>query len=98
MKQLRHENILPFYGISARVSDFCMVFPWYENGNIMEYLKKQPDADRFALVSAFRRFPCTWYSLTPTKQLLNAASGLRFLHEHHLVHGALRPVCKALFY
>jgi len=51
MKQLVHGNIVPFYG-SSTVADFCLVFPWYENGNIMEYLKRKPDISRFALVSA----------------------------------------------
>jgi len=52
MKQLEHRNILPFYGISTTVADFCLVSPWYENGSIMDYLKKQPSIGRFALVSA----------------------------------------------
>ena len=55
MKQLGHDNILPFYGVSTTDYDFCMVFPWYENGNIMDYLKKKPDADKFDLASAFRQ-------------------------------------------
>ena len=50
MKQLDHGNILPFYGVSTAVADFCLVFPWYENGNIMEYLKRKSDANRFSLV------------------------------------------------
>ena len=55
MKQLEHENILPFYGVSTTVSDFCLVFPWYENGNIMKYLKENPDANRFKLASTLRQ-------------------------------------------
>lgn len=55
MKQLEHENILPFYGVSTTISDLCMVFPWYDNGNIMEYLRKKPDANRFDLASIFKR-------------------------------------------
>ena len=55
MKQVKHDNILPFYGVSTTVSDFCMVFPWYENGNIMNYLKKDPDISRFDLASIFRQ-------------------------------------------
>jgi len=57
MKQVEHDNIVPFYGVSIAVSDFCLVFPWYENGNIMDHLKKKPDIDRFDLVSAFRQAP-----------------------------------------
>jgi serine/threonine protein kinase len=55
MKQLNHNNILPFYGVSTTVSDFCLVFPWYENGNVMDYLKNKPGIDRFPLVSTLER-------------------------------------------
>ena len=51
MKHLEHCNIVPLYGVSTTVADFCLVSPWYENGNIMEYLKKNPDVGRFGLVS-----------------------------------------------
>ena len=51
MKHLQHCNIVPLYGVSTTVADFCLVSPWYENGNIMEYLKKNPDVGRFGLVS-----------------------------------------------
>jgi len=55
MKQLEHKNILPFYGVSTTVSEFCLVFPWYGNGNIMEYLKKNPDINQFELASTFKQ-------------------------------------------
>jgi len=48
---MEHENILPFYGVSTPVSDFCLVFPWYSNGNIIEYLKGNPDINQFELAS-----------------------------------------------
>jgi len=57
MKQLEHSNILPLYGVSTNVTDFSLVFPWYENGNIMQYLKRNPDIGRFALVSTFKKVP-----------------------------------------
>ena len=50
MKNIFHENVLPFYGISTSVSKFCRVFPWYENGTVMNYLEENPDADRYDLV------------------------------------------------
>jgi len=53
MKHLEHDNILPFYGVPAVAADLCLVFPWYENGNIVEYLKRKPDIGRFAFVSMF---------------------------------------------
>ena len=57
LKQLEHGNILPFYGVSTTVADFCLVSPWYENGNIVDYVKKKPDVNRFDLASAFGRTP-----------------------------------------
>jgi len=57
MKQLKHENILPFYGVSTTVSDFCLVFPWYENGNIMEYVKRKPGVNQFDLVGTSGQTP-----------------------------------------
>ena len=91
MKQVEHKNILPFYGVSMAFSGFCLVFPWYENGNIMDYLKKKPDVNRFDLASTSSQIPHS-RRLRTREQLSGAANGLRFLHEKRLVHGALRPV------
>ena len=50
---LSHPNILPFYGIyhlkdtQGRIS---FVSPWMENGNVTEYLKRHPLANRLLLV------------------------------------------------
>jgi len=59
MKQVKHDNILPFYGVSATVSDFCLVFAWCENGNIMDYLKKKSDINRFDLASILNQIICS---------------------------------------
>ena len=55
MKQFKHGNILPLYGVPTAVPDLCLVFPWYENGNIIDYLRKNPDSNRFGLVSTLRQ-------------------------------------------
>jgi len=59
MKQVEHNNIPPFYGVTTIDDDFCLVFPWYGNGNIMDHLKKNPDTNRFDLASIFEqtRYP-----------------------------------------
>ena len=49
MKQLKQDNILPFYGVSTDVSNFCLVFPWYENGNIVEYVKLDRYVKRYGV-------------------------------------------------
>lgn len=55
MKQVNHENIIPFYGVLATSTafDFCAVFPWYEKGRIMHHLDLNPDIDRYRLVSPY---------------------------------------------
>jgi len=57
MKDLEHGNIVPFYGVSMTVADFCLVSPWYKNGSITDYLNKKPDVNRFDLASAFVQTP-----------------------------------------
>jgi len=75
MKQLEHDNILSLCGISTTVADLCLVFPWYENGNIVDYLKKTPDANRFDLVSAFEQALCSRYLLVPTNSYQVRSAG-----------------------
>ena len=98
MMRLKHDNIRPFYGVSTIDSDFCLVFPWYENGNIIEYLNKRPDANRFVLVSRFKRDTVLLVLTCIDEQLSDVANGLRFLHENNLVHGALKPVPNLKFF
>ena len=57
MKQIKHRNIATFYGVSTSIANVCLVFAWYKNGNIMQYLKKKPDTNRFDLASSFRQTP-----------------------------------------
>ena len=92
MKQGEHDNILPFYGVSADTLDFCLVFPWYKHGNIMEYLKENPTVNRYELASASKLTAYSQCLLEFHEQLLDAVNGLRYLHNHLVVHGALQPV------
>ncbi|KAJ3564018.1 hypothetical protein NP233_g8566 [Leucocoprinus birnbaumii] len=47
---LRHPNIVPFWGIyypkgtSGRRRRICLVSPWMENGNLVYFLRENPDA------------------------------------------------------
>ncbi|KAG6827960.1 hypothetical protein H0H87_003252, partial [Tephrocybe sp. NHM501043] len=51
--QINHDNILPFYGIfqlekgSARLG---IVSPFLENGNVVEFLRRNPQANRPSLI------------------------------------------------
>ncbi|KAG8960570.1 hypothetical protein FRC00_014711, partial [Tulasnella sp. 408] len=45
---LKHPNILPFLGYQWKDTP-VLVFSWYKNGNISQYLKAHPDFDRLKL-------------------------------------------------
>ncbi|KAJ3576723.1 hypothetical protein NP233_g239 [Leucocoprinus birnbaumii] len=52
--QLQHTNVLPFYGVyhleHSTHNRLCLVSPWMENGNVDEYLAREPNADRMSLI------------------------------------------------
>jgi serine/threonine protein kinase len=70
-RQLSHPNILPFYGIyflkDTLETRFCLVSPWMEHGNVVEFLACQnhmaPYTDATDCVSLVRRFHNIWYSI-----------------------------------
>ncbi|KAK0447534.1 kinase-like domain-containing protein [Armillaria borealis] len=47
-RNLKHPNILPFLGVNLqlRAPNICLVSPWMKNGNINEFLSRNPDRDR----------------------------------------------------
>ena len=70
-RQLSHPNVLPFYGVHFLEDTleirFCLVSPWMENGNIVEFLARRnrmgPDTDATNCVSLVRRFHKIWYCI-----------------------------------
>jgi len=48
--QLSHPNLLPFYGIFSFNGRISFVAPWMVHGDITEYLKNHPTANRVLLV------------------------------------------------
>ena len=50
-KWVRHENILPFVGVSLKPPPFSIVSERMENGNIMNFIKAHPNYNRPGLVS-----------------------------------------------
>jgi serine/threonine protein kinase len=65
------------------------------NGDLTQYIKSNPNADRLRIVSAF-----CWLSsiVLSFLQLLDVAEGLAFLHEQDpaIIHGDLRAVSHAV--
>ncbi|KAG6811485.1 hypothetical protein H0H92_007177 [Tricholoma furcatifolium] len=49
---LQHEHILPFYGIvTDQGQHIQMVSPWQDSGNVLDYTKKTPGANKSRLLS-----------------------------------------------
>ena len=49
-KSLRHPNVLPLIGMVMTEDEFVMVSEWMPNGNINEFIKANPEAERIKLV------------------------------------------------
>jgi hypothetical protein len=50
---LQHDNISPIWVADARMAGVAIAAigsPWYQNGNIIEYLRLNPEADKLSLV------------------------------------------------
>ena len=44
---------MPFLGISESLFPLCIISHWLPNGNIVEYVQKHREANRFHLVSDY---------------------------------------------
>ncbi|KAF8598349.1 kinase-like protein, partial [Ceratobasidium sp. AG-I] len=47
----KHENVHELMGIVMFQGRLGMISPWMENGNLQEYILKNPDVDRYKLCS-----------------------------------------------
>ncbi|KAG6808330.1 hypothetical protein H0H92_004466 [Tricholoma furcatifolium] len=47
--QLRHPNVLPFYGVYRYNAMAALVTPWMDNGDIQSYLQRHQDSNRCLL-------------------------------------------------
>lgn len=88
--RLHHANVLPVHGFSLSTIPLCVVSPWMENGNILEYTRKHPEVNRMSLVSPVPPRPKICIHLV--SQLVDVAYGLRYLHKIDQVHGNIRGV------
>ncbi|KZV96058.1 kinase-like protein [Exidia glandulosa HHB12029] len=50
LQQMQHPNVLPLWGTAEIASSPVLVSPWVENGNLKEYLAKNPEANRLSLM------------------------------------------------
>jgi len=47
---LRHPNVLPLLGVTMSGNRFVIVSEWMVGGDVNEYVRVHPDADRLELV------------------------------------------------
>ena len=50
-RYLQHANILPLLGVTLAEGRFAMVSEWMENGDINDFIEKNPKVNRTELVS-----------------------------------------------
>ena len=50
-KTLQHPKVLPLIGVTMSDAQFVMVSDWMVNGNINDFVKTNPNANRIELVS-----------------------------------------------
>ncbi|KAF9447735.1 kinase-like protein [Macrolepiota fuliginosa MF-IS2] len=89
--EMRHPNIVPFYGIfylDEAHTQLCLVSPWMKNGDVVGYLKDNPDASRESLVGI--RFPPTIPKSFTNPKIYDVALGLEYLQAQKLVHSDLK--------
>ena len=70
------------------------VYPWMQYGNLTNYLKLFPDANRMTIVRVIRSGIVECIFLILIGQAYQIAEGLKVLHGHTtpIAHGDLRPV------
>ena len=56
-RSLQHPNVLPLVGATITETQFAMVSEWMVNGNINDFVKAHPDANRLRLVSFLSKVP-----------------------------------------
>ncbi|KAF9261240.1 kinase-like protein [Marasmius fiardii PR-910] len=46
--QLSHPNVLQLLGVNTKLfgGNFCLISPWMDNGDVINFLQKTPDHDR----------------------------------------------------
>jgi len=58
-KRLSHPNVLPLLGVSVSKDPqyFRIISEWMPNGNVMEFIKSNPQTNRLSLASPTVHFP-----------------------------------------
>jgi hypothetical protein len=49
-----HPNVLPIIEISEAPFPLCIMSPWMPDGNVMQYIRVNPSANRLTLVCVYQ--------------------------------------------
>ena len=81
--RMEHKNIHKLMGVILFKDEYLgMVSEWMENGNLHNYLRKHPGADRYQLVSSPDKAALL---VLITGQCIDVASGLEYMHGQSTV-------------
>jgi len=73
-------------------TQFAMISDWMVNGNINDFVKAHPDANRLELVSLSFRVSLFSLMVESFIELEGVARGLIYIHSQGMVHGDLKGV------
>jgi hypothetical protein len=48
--KLKHENVMRVLGLALFRDSLAIVYPWMENGTVVDYIGKNPGVDRCKMV------------------------------------------------
>jgi len=77
---LSHDHVLPFLGTDTTLfpNTLCLILPWMDNGNVLDYFSKLQDESRDGLQTLVHQW------------IHQVALGLEYLHAEDTVHADLR--------
>lgn len=91
-KSLQHPNVLPLIGVTMSGNQFTMVSDWMANGNINDFVKAHPGANRLELVGSSFKISLPALTVGLFIELGDVARGLIYIHNQGVIHGDLKGV------
>jgi serine/threonine protein kinase len=91
-RELKHPNVVEFYGYTlGEDGTFSLISPWQKNGNVLQYVKSNPNVDRSKIVSSRALSRAMAYAIP---KICEVAAGIKYLHcrEFPIVHGDIKGV------
>lgn len=88
-RSVKHRNILPFVGAGIFETPSFVVMPYYKNGNVLEYIRLNEDANKPLIVSLY---PSLWPFSDELMacQIKDVASAINYLHKEKIIHGDIK--------